>query len=312
MKLEYKVWWFDDQPQHIRSAVDGINDRLARKGFKLQVKPIDRVGDVGSLLCELELLDKPDLIMMDWHLNDKQNGAVIAKAIRRRFQYTEIVFYSAATTKELRKAIFDQDIDGVYCANRDTLIADSIGVIDTTIKKAVDLNHMRGITMAYVSELDNKMLDSIRECHSLLDEKGKALLVKTMKGYILSINKAEIKKVETKLTENAFEELLGFFSFSTSVRFRTLNKLIKDDNPEHNHLLEKMLNYCDEVIKPRNELAHVCEQLIGDKVVLQCDGAEYDEGRLMQLRQELLAHSDNFDDILNSLKAGRLTPRISK
>lgn len=248
---------------------------------------------------------------MDWHLNDKQDGAVIAKAIRRRFQYTEIVFYSAATTKELRNAIFDQDIDGVYCANRDTLIADTIGVIDTTIKKAVDLNHMRGITMAYVSELDSKMIECIRECHNLLDEKGKAHLVKTIKGYILSINKSEIKKVETKLTENAFEELLDFFSFSTSIRFRTLNKLIKDGNADHMHLIDKMLKYCDEVIRPRNELAHVCEQLLDGRVVLQCNGVEYDEGRLMQLRQELLAHSDNFQDILNSLGAGRLTPRIS-
>ncbi len=310
MKLEYKVWWFEDQPQNVIGTEESLKTRLLRLGFKLNVKWIPKIGDLGSKLTELEKSGSPDLILMDWQLGDGNDGAVVAKALRGRFRYSEMVFYSAETTRKLRQLIFDQDIDGVYCIRRDNLGAEIMGIVMTTLKKVLDVNHMRGIAMAYVSDLDSKMVDCIKECHSILDDEGKQLLVNKIKVNVRSINEAELEKIAKLPKENEFEALVNLFSFGTTARYKTLKKIIHDEKAILTHLIEKLGRYDTEIIKPRNDLAHVCEKHEKGKVILQCKGAEYDEARLSQLRQEILAHLDNLEDILKSLKAGSLTPRI--
>lgn len=310
MKLEYKVWWFDDQPHNMTGTEDSLKTRLLRLGFKLHVKWIPKIGDLGSKLSELEKTGRPDLILMDWQLGGGNDGSIVAKAVRGRFRYSEIVFYSAESPRKLRELIFNQDIDGVYCLHRNNLGAEIMGVVDTTLKKVLDLNHMRGVVMAYVSDLDKKMLDCINRCHCILDDEGKKLLVGIIKDYVRSINESELNKIENIPTENEFAELIKLFSFGTTARFSTLKKIIHDERDLLSHLIDKFKKYDVEVVKPRNDLAHVCEKEEKGKIVLECCGEVYDESRLLQLRKELLAHLDNLDDITNSLETGSLTAKI--
>lgn len=136
MKLEFKILWFDDQPKELTSQKGMLTRHLMKEGFKLNIKEVTQIKDIKSLLPSLQNESNPDLILMDWNMgNGTQgaglDGADVAKKIRSKFKYQEIVFYSAAPPETLRKAVFDKKIDGVFCINRNNLAAETKNVIDT-------------------------------------------------------------------------------------------------------------------------------------------------------------------------------------
>ncbi|MBV1775076.1 response regulator [Burkholderiaceae bacterium DAT-1] len=308
MKLEYKILWFEDQPHNVSGAADGLRDRLSRMGFKLSIEWVENVGDVGSFIAQLRQKDDFDLVLMDWNLGEnRENGAILAKRVRSN-THTEIVFYSSATPKELRKAIYEQDIDGVYCTRRDNLTAEAMAVINTTVKKVLDLNHMRGLVMATVSDFDNLIDECIRLRYCQLGEEGKLELLNHIRGKIISVCNSNAKQVEKLEEKNSIEELTEHRAFSSSLKYQVLSSLLgkKAEDRTIRALLATLGKYDNEVIDPRNALAHARPVEQGGKITFKGRSIEFDDEAFRKLRQDLLAHGDALNDIKDAIDSGIL------
>lgn len=313
MKLEFKILWFDDQPNELNAAKEMLQRHLARQGFKLTVKEIDIVRDIQALLPQLDTESSPDLIMMDWNMGNGTNGegldgSDIAKAIRRRFKYQEIIFYSAATLVELREAVFNKNIDGVFCVDRRILGAETIEVITTILRKVVDINQMRGIVMSHVSEFDVKISECLSDLHAEGDDDLKQRILDELYQVIEKFHEGQLRKI----TENrASYTLKNYEKLSVlDTRYGILKKLLTElaSDGRIDAILETLNEFRGEVLKPRNALAHAKEVQENGKAILKHDSDTYDDRRLSQLRQNLLAHEDNLHLIHESILNGHFTP----
>jgi CheY-like chemotaxis protein len=156
MQLEYRILWFEDQPRNVEPFANTIRDGLTDLGFvpQIDIRPVIAGGP--EPLKNLPLARDVDLLLVDWHLGGGYDGASLSKKLRQLFRYTDVVFYSSDVRGELRKLIFEQDIDGVHCCTRTHLSEQTLGIIKTQMRKVLDLNHMRGIVMATTSDLDQR------------------------------------------------------------------------------------------------------------------------------------------------------------
>ena len=72
---------------------------------------------------------------------------------------TEIVFYSTAAVGTLRDEVRERELDGVYCRGRNQITTEVIPIIDSTIRKVLDLENSRGLVMAELGELDRLIVN---------------------------------------------------------------------------------------------------------------------------------------------------------
>ena len=316
MKLDYSILWFDDQPDNLVAAQEGLKTRLAREGFDLKVKWIARVTDPAQLLTQLKNESSYDLILMDWNLGTNQeSGAKVAKRVRTVFRYTDIVFYSSAPAAELRGAIFEVGLDGVYCITRGELIQETMGVVHSTIHKVVDLNHMRGIVMAAVADLDHAIDDCIKALYSRMPPDRQTQLVANIVKRIKETAESNFKQA-AKLAEKGFEELMQHRSFSTALKQRVLQSEVDylTDETAAIPLIERLSMYDEEVIKPRNTLGHARAIKVGDKLTFKGSTLVFDKQQMSLLRQNLIAHQTNISDlfqVINSFNAAVVTSAVA-
>lgn len=304
MKLDYKILWFDDQPDSATGMQQGIATRLTRLGFQLNVEWHKEIKDSGAFLGGLQKRNDIDLILMDWNMGlNAENGAVLAKKLRNK-TYTEIVFYSSAAPSELRKAIYEQDIDGVYCIRRETLVQEVMHVIKTTVKKVLDLNHIRGLVMGTVSEFDAQ----IEEILCLLAQRmnDKDCLSAHIKQSILIANESSSAQIAKLGKKTEIAELIEHRAYGAFLKYKTLCAFLEKRSDDRSivDLNEKLKNYHKEVIEPRNALAHAKATEVNGKVTFKGRDLEFDEEKLLDLRLNLLAQGDNLADIKKTIEAG--------
>lgn len=310
MTLEFKILWFDDQPDD--EVVDFLESKLKRKGFKLNVTWVTSVPNIKTLPGDLRSKPEPDLVLLDWKMKDDLRGDAVAKIVRREFQHTDMIFYSSENASVLRRLIFDQDIDGVYCTDRKVLMEETWEIIYSLLKKALDVNHMRGIVMATVGGFDHKINDCISAWHSVLDTEEQAAL-----------RKAIIKRMEKSLKDGAkkvanldpdhnhnFPDLLTLREFTTDHRRRTLYSILENhskDRSEESHI-GIFASFKEKIIDPRNDLAHAIESIIDGEMVLINGESLYDESRFDEIRIDLHEHADNLEKLLVSIQLGDFAP----
>ena len=183
MRIEYKILWFEDNIQWYNSMFPTIDEFLEERGFELKC---DRESD-DSKLDDLLYRKGFDLILMDYNLAGVKGDTLIEKIRDHKF-YTEIVFYAQNGETVVRRIMREKAADGVYCSGRDFMeFEDKVTkVINTTIKKVEDLNNMRGLVMAEVSDLDQKMLSIIRNYYDCLSEQEKNDFMDYIKKKVLS------------------------------------------------------------------------------------------------------------------------------
>jgi CheY-like chemotaxis protein len=304
MKLDYKILWFDDQPDSARNMMEGISTRLSRLGFTLAVEWNKGVKDTNSFLAGLQKRTDIDLILMDWNMGaNSDDGAVLAKKIRSK-TYTEIVFYSSASPSELRKAIYDQDIDGVYCVRRETLVAETINVIRTTIKKILDINHMRGLVMGTVSDYDAQIDEMMLRIYQRMADS--ANFVAHVKKCIMDSSNNSLQQIEKIASSSDPKEILSHRGYTAILKYKTLCNLLNKKSGERAivDLLAKLNNYQMEIIEPRNALAHASAINENGKITLRGKEIPFDDEMMLALRRDLLAHGDNLNDIEMAINAG--------
>jgi len=197
------------------------------------------------------------------NLAGTKGPALIDKIRHGEGVYTEVVFYSSDGEKAVRNALKEYEIDGAYCAGRDNEDFEEKvqKVIKTTIKKAQDINNMRGLIMAETSDLDEKMLEIIQiviERHP--ENIQKPLIEKIFVEVGNSINEKKEKYDRWDKNKNIKQLLNDTLMLDSSKKLRALQHIIEAFEGEMfiPYKNNKFFNlYKVEIVEPRNIFAHV-------------------------------------------------------
>lgn len=263
MKLEFRLLIVDDEPDSITAALAIFYDHLKSYGFDLNKYFAKDFSTVAIKALANDSGRNFDLVMVDYNLGGAgQNGAGVASELRRQLPFTDIVFYSSDPGTNLFQECADKKIQGIFIANRDELGSALKGIADTVIGKAVDLNHMRGIAMAEVAELDVLMEETLIHVFSSTDSRCISLATETLLK-LLESAKENVVKLEP-IEQMRILDLLGdSHLFGSAQKYFSIMRLAKHvTNPttDFKDSRTTLNNYVKEIIKKRNTLAHAREE----------------------------------------------------
>ena len=260
MKLEFNLLIIDDEPDSINGSVGRLSDYLEGVGFSLLRKVADDLSEAGLRRLARDSGRNFDLVMVDFNLgNPDFNGANAAKRLRNELRFTDILFYSSDRSAELFKQLSDNEVSGVFISNRAGDISDDlVGITETIIGKAIDINHMRGIAMAEVADMDSQMENVLVHLFSskipIFDEKAKETLTKLIENEESRVNKLR----ETIADGKIMDVLTDSAKFSSADRSKAISRVCRvlgDQKPKQE--IEKFKNFISEILGGRNILAHV-------------------------------------------------------
>lgn len=291
MRLDFRILWFENQPNDVRTQVEEIEDHLRTVGFIPHVHMVPNGDDVESLGNDQELYDEFDLVVVDYDLGQPgQNGDWVAQQIRRHFGFTDIIFYSGKKPGELRQLVLDGGIDGVYCFNRPDL-ADKLAVhIDQVVRRLSRLEAMRGLAMGVVGRCDDELKSILLFTFQSLDENEQAALEAKLDGLVSSSRDAGQKGFEAC---TGFEEKLKSRSVTSFTLYKLGLHVLKGDERcagERKLLCE----YDPAVLEPRNRLAHAIEKKTATGWAVESDTKPaITITDFPKLRNDLAAHLTN-------------------
>jgi CheY-like chemotaxis protein len=289
MKLDYNILWIDDTPNWVKSIESPLKKHFDELGYRLKIK-LEKSGvNIVDLIKNPEL----DLIIVDFQLPNV-TGKELIETIRKKHVLVEIVFYSQAGNP---KDKFDTPPDGVYFTSREDAEERITAVIDLTLKKVQDINNIRGLVIAETIDIETKLGDVLASCFGdrgtlfrerLLDPemqldfgKKDKLLQGILKDRITELNK---KNGDGKATQKD-QALLAALK-----ELKAVYKL-----------------FPDEVIHPRNTMAHVERQWDENgKCILKSRAKGHrpicvDHDWCLNARKNLIKHMENLDKILQTI-----------
>jgi len=301
MKLKYQILWIENEEDWVQSIEDQIQEYLEELGF------IYNMTLIGKEENNVAYNDY-DLILMDLNLANQTNGAELISKIRDLGVYTNVVFYSASGTEVLRKQGLEYQLDGVYYSGRtpDALFVKKVkDVINATIKKVQDLDNIRGLVMAEVSELDGKMVEIINKYYV---ENATEELKNLFHKHITKKQEEKIKKALegcnqpnkscTHIWKNKeIKEIMPDLEASQ------LAKAIMYIIPEHLYTPKRQNffeDYKNEIFEIRNELAHCISIKENGKEILKTRKGDktFSEDDIKTIRKNILKYSSLFNRLL--------------
>lgn len=299
MKLEFRLLVVDDDPSGIREATGILEEYLEDKGFSMSPRIVDDFSNQGlRSLARLEGKNY-DLVMIDYNLGQTDtDGAVAALRLRRDMQYTDMVFYSSDPSLNLYSKLAEHEVSGVFIANRDELDTALTGLADTVIGKAVDLNHMRGIAMAEVAEMDLLMEETLvrafqptGEYFAVAADRTTKKLCESMQGNLAQLNQC--------LEEGSLADVVGDSRlFSSAHKYMAVRRVANSLSEKPTEELNVLKSYQADIIDNRNMLAHAKEDPAEDgKTILRSikgNGGTIpiDDDWMTGFRQKLTTHRD--------------------
>ena len=257
MRLCFKLLVIDDQPDEIGESIELLKLALADSGFELAVKIAEDLSVAGiDAICAAEGRNI-DLAIVDYRLGEKDlDGALAAHTIRRRLKFTDIVFYSSSPKAELAKQLAERAIDGVFLSVRADLDEALWGVAETIIGKAVDLNHMRGIAMAEVADLDVQMEELLEQAlsspNAAMIAKGKERIAKLLENEGLRVQSLE----KLAGTSAPVDLVTNSTIFGSTYKWRAVLSLANILPNKPKDALVTFELFDKEILENRNMLAH--------------------------------------------------------
>lgn len=302
MRLKYKILWVENDYDWAESIEEEIKDLVEQQyGF-------DYDKTFASKQNDAIMFNDYDLILMDLNLESEPTGDVLIKNIRDHEIYTDVVFYSADGLQKIKQKAHNQDLEGVYFASRDKdLFINKVNsVIKATIHKVQDLNNLRGLVMAEVSELDVLMSDIINKYYVLSASEEKTLL------FHKHITKSQEQRIKDSLIGCASDNktcchiwknlsidkiIPSLESYSMA---KAVNYIIPSDfyTPQKTNFLE---DYNADIISIRNQLAHCkSEEVNGTEVLKTRKGdATFKDDDFKRIRLNIRKYSDLFKRMLD-------------
>lgn len=309
MKLEFVLLTVDDAPDNVRQAVDLLNDHLYAQGFHLKHEVAEDLSEQGLENLAESQGRNYDLVMVDYGLGlDDRDGALVARELRQKLPYVDMVFYSSRPIPELLSHLAEQKVSGVFAERRDNLEDMLKGLADTVIRKAIDLNHMRGIAMAEVAEMDVKMAQTLIKVFKSNDKLIDAAKDRTIERIRIGMKKNS-QRLQSHLDNGGLPAIVGdSLLFSLANKYQAIRGVAKCLPSELREELKVVNSYVEDIIHNRNMLAHVREDIGDDgQTILRTVGhnnAEVviNEDWMSDFRQRLLRHREALNVICKTLE----------
>lgn len=316
MKLDFRLLVVDDNPSSVDEAASDLADYLESKGFSFHRTNAEDLSDRGLRKFAKQSGRDFDLVIVDYHLGDGVNGAVAAGTIRSQLPFTDIIFYSSNNPKELLGELAKEEVAGVFVAIRMGLGDALRGVADTIISKAIDLNHMRGIAMSEVADMDVMMEDLLTRVFSSSDERFQPKAKRTLEK-LLESSRRRVAIVEP-MEQNGLilDAISNADIFGSAHKYMAVCRLAKALEIKPVEALDYLKSYEADVIKNRNTLAHAKEERDEDgQVILRSikkgeNPIVIDDEWMVQFRGKLRNHRSALGIVCQSLDAyleGRAT-----
>ena len=295
MNLKYQILWIENEKDWGESIEDQIQEYIEDLGFIYEKKLISKEEKDISY-------NDYDLILMDLNLADQPNGAELTSRIRDLGVYTDVVFYSAIGIDELRAKGREKELEGVFYSGRtpETAFINRVkAVINATLKKVQDLNNLRGLVMAEVSELDATM-DKIIPSYFNNDERMElfhnhitANREKTLQKSLNCNNKCQLFWRNSNIQEIVPQ-------LDSSQKAHAIKIILEQTKPDLYSKGNFYEDYLAAIITPRNELAH-CKSEIreGREILLTRKGDKcFDQAFFKEIRKNVLKYSSIFNELL--------------
>ncbi len=307
MSLKYNILWIEDEVDWISSIEDELAEAIEEFGYTLHYDQSD-----GSNLDNIQY-KKYDLILMDYTLRNI-TGEKIIKDIRELQVLTDVVFYTESINN-LEDIVHNNKLEGIYYAGRgeSEFVEKVTSVIKCTIRKVQDLQNLRGLVMAEVSELDVLMEKIIHKFFVELgsEEKNKLFhkhitrdVEKSLKRKLIPTIECN-KKCEHKWKNESIENIIGTLEFESSKKAKSIHCMCTNLDLEFETFTKETFydDYDRDIIKMRNNLAHCESRMDGDKEVLVTKKGDivFDETTFTTIRKNIQKYNQLFHNILTKL-----------
>ena len=264
MNLQFRLLVIDDNPPSVDSAVLLLSDRLESLGFELRRTNADDLTEPGLKALARGSGRDFDLVIIDYQLGTDTDGAAAAARFRIEMPFTDIIFYSTNESADLLGLLAMAQVAGVFVSGRTDLGDVLIGVSDTIIGKAVDLNHMRGIAMAQVAEMDVLMDDILERVFATGRADFAAKATETLVAVKTSAEASLSRLGPLVDGGNVLDVVSDSRLFSSAQKFMAIRRVAKCLAEKPLAALETLKSYETDVIKNRNTLAHAKDDLDAD------------------------------------------------
>ena len=297
MKLEFSLLVVDDAPDNVEQAIYILGDHLSDKGFSLIPEVVEDLSEQGLQRLARSQGRNYDLVMVDYNLGQvDRNGALVAHQLRQELLYVDMVFYSSISVSELLTHLAAQEVSGVFAERREDLGDALVGLADSVIGKAVDLNHMRGIAMAEVAEMDVLMGETLIRVFRSNSEQIVGARDRTVERLREGMA-ANVQRLQDHLDDGGLPAIVGdSLLFSLASKYQAVRRVARCLEGELRDELEVVGSYNEDIIRNRNMLAHVREDTRDDgKTVLLSMGRNQrevviDDAWMSDFRQNLRRH----------------------
>lgn len=268
MNLDFGILWIEDS--FSIEEEDNLKRRVREAGFIARIRTIPNSQGIDDLARAHSLYHDYDIILLDYRLEDAENGADIAPRIRELFPSTTILFYSGSLDEsQLRRLMADNVVEGVYCSARKRFIERTGSLIDQTARSLDRLSGMRGLAMRVVAECDAIMRESVLAI-SQRDPNGPNSLnsldkdvLEHINGMISNYEASRSEGLQGRLDTRAVDSAKLFSHFRRLTKVVTSNAGIFGLNGDEVDRLRELrahsAQYTKDVLLKRNMLGHVIE-----------------------------------------------------
>lgn len=275
MDINYRILWFEDTDESYETLSRRTERYVNSKNLKCK---IDRIWGASDFDIAKIDLNEFEILVVDLRLSDNSKGFDIINAIRNGNYVNDILFYSAEGLDALDGIMKENRLEGVYISDRNhkTFMPKIQRLIDKSIRRSENVISIRGIVMDETSEFDTQMREITNAAlvYMSLDERN------SLKAYIKRLL-MESAKTAAELADNyemtdewEISDVLQERDFNSMMKAKTLNRILNiGQNMRIRNVVDKCKDalpqafngskavfvkaYDDEVIKFRNELAHV-------------------------------------------------------
>lgn len=306
MDLKYKLLWIENDADWAASIEEDIQEMIEGFGFQFDKKLIPKQQDLNY--------NEYDLILMDLNLADGNSGDLLIQKIRGLGVYTDVVFYTAGGYSKIKEKVQDLGLEGVYFSDRDidSFLNKVKSVVLTTIKKVQDLNNLRGLVMAEVSELDAQMEEIIKLYYTTSER---------MEKFHKHVTKDRENTIHTRLVHDNKEKCdkecklfwrskkINEIILESSQRAHAINLILKEIDKD-NHIFDKSEGcFCEiyhkKIIETRNNLAH-CESIQdqnGNEILKTRKGnIEFSNDDFITIRKDITKYQMLFNKLLEKIR----------
>lgn len=311
MKLDFRVLVVDDDAKRsVGSALDSLRDWLEERGFSLECCTPDDPSQSGLRDVVKQEGRQFDVVMVDYDLQRSETGVEVVAWLRRQLRYTEMVFYSGLSTRELYNKLVDEEVEGVFVAQRGELDDVLRQLADIVVGKAVDLNHTRGIAMAEVAEHEMLMLETL---DFALGQSGapeiQAIAERTATRLVDS-KKELAERVEEAVEQQGLSDVIHDGRMFTAVdKARAIQRLLRMVSQDVGRAKGVFDKYEAEVLARRNVLAHVREGIgPNGEVVLRARSGQgeeeigVDQDWMKECRKTLRTHREALEQLCQAVR----------